>query len=921
MSLTGLSLLLPVLLQVQGDPAARAPAPILAGASHGLPGRKAGTERWLVTFKQRGFDLAAFRTAVLARRPAAEVARIVAGLEADVVADQKDFVAFVEGLGGDVVAQWWLVNACAVEVPRKALDAVRRHPRVAFVHADEACEPVAFIKTATNGQNHRTDSVQAQGILGKGVAVAIMDTGLDSAMGSLTRPHRTFFVNGDTTNTSGGGLSGSRMLANNLVKGALAGPDDPHGHGTGVAGIAAGEVWGTTGADKGHAPLASIVGYAIGLNSAGSSDFTIMAQAWQDMAADRTRHNLVAANNSYSGSSDPLNVSQQAMDSAALNADLLPVIAAGNFSSSTASSQSALNGLAVGATNPTTKTMATFSSRGPHASDSRRFYPDLVACGVNTVMPKRDAETADYVGSGTSMASPQVCGAATLFRSVATKATALETKAALLASTEDVSTLNTAAPYNTRNAYGLGFLRVDTLIDIAKAASGTLLASSDVSATNALRTFTMPVQKGKAYAFALAWNRHNLASTAFSDLNLRVKLGTTTLGFNDDPANTYEKVVVLAQAAGVFTIEVAFKGTLDATTVPFALAGIEVPPPFIDGKFATFGDSCKGSGKALGVTEVLPSGYATKFGETNDTNMLGLWASRYQVVLDGTALPAQVGTTAVYLRADDQVLYASGGFQADLELLVGYAGNAPGKLSATYAANVKGTPTSVFKGKLDVPVLAGSNTDLAGFPLKVPFSQAFVFDRKAGPHLLLDFVLGTAPGRWAYVDFVSQAGTPTIGTVVNANSATATTGSALAGFGPVLGLSAPAGFGVPLVFQPGPTTPEIGIPYTMDLSQALAGTAVLHLVGTSDKAWGPVTLPLELGGLGAAGCRIYTSIDLILAGTTDKDGAATLGLTVPKDKALIQLALFHQAAVIDAQANGLGLVTSSAIQALLGGQP
>ena len=62
-------------------------------------------------------------------------------------------------------------------------------------------------------------------------------------------------------------------------------------------------------------------------------------------------------------------------------------------------------------------------------------------------MPQRDTEAAgnDYQNSGTSMAAPQVCGAATLYRSLRPEADALETKAAILATTESVAAQNIGA--------------------------------------------------------------------------------------------------------------------------------------------------------------------------------------------------------------------------------------------------------------------------------------------------------------------------------------------------------------------------------------------------------------------------------------------------------------------------------------------
>lgn len=92
-------------------------APILAGRpEHGVNGATTGTERWIVHFEQRSFELTDFRAAILSRRPAAGVTAIVTGLVAQVKKDQAAFVTAVQSIGGNVVQQWWLVNAAAVEI-------------------------------------------------------------------------------------------------------------------------------------------------------------------------------------------------------------------------------------------------------------------------------------------------------------------------------------------------------------------------------------------------------------------------------------------------------------------------------------------------------------------------------------------------------------------------------------------------------------------------------------------------------------------------------------------------------------------------------------------------------------------------------------------------------------------------------------
>src|SRR5690606_10732852 len=150
-------------------------------------------------------------------------------------------------------------------------------------------------------------------IRGAGVTVAVVDSGLDSRTGALARPHRTFFVNGDPNNATGGGLAGSRMLANIQV-GALP-ADDPIDHGTRVAGVALGARWNATlNSDDGHAPAAKVVGYGLVDVPSGATVTTTIIRAWQVCAADAARFGTKVAVVSYDGYYDPLAPDQQAMD-------------------------------------------------------------------------------------------------------------------------------------------------------------------------------------------------------------------------------------------------------------------------------------------------------------------------------------------------------------------------------------------------------------------------------------------------------------------------------------------------------------------------------------------------------------------------------------------------------------------------------
>ncbi len=871
----------------------------------------------MVVFKTRPFDLRAFRQAVR-QKDGSKVERIVRDLQEKASQDQAGFARFVrKDLGGEVLAQFWLVNACSIEVPYSSLSRIRSHPRVAYIHPDQRVKPV-FIAKATDAKNHAVDSLHSQGIKGKGVSVAIMDTGCDVNMNGKGRPHATFYIGGNPKNKAGGGIGGSRLLAARALGKMPA--DDVHNHGTAVAGIAAGEKWnGKSNSDRGHAPLSGIVSYSIANDKSGGSDMTTITKAWQAIAADTVKFKIVAANNSYSGSPDPTNVSQMALDAAALNAGILPVCAAGNSGPGTSGSQSVANGLAVGATTKDSKQMASFSSRGPLFGDTQRFYPDLCAVGVSLVQPLRDNEGSQWIASGTSMASPEVCGAAALFRSMRPKASQALTKAALLASTEDISQRNRTAPFNSRNAYGLGFLRDDRLLKLAQGSG--ILKDSAISTTTKSISFNLSVSKGRAYAASIAWLRNNLKSKTWSDLSLEAKMGTQRLALGDSPRNLYEKVVFTAPSSG--TVQLIIRGkTLDTARIRFGLAATGIPKPFIPGTVTTFGKGCKGSGIIPNLGVVLPVGYKTKFGGTGNNLPMGFSTLRYQQIFDLGQTPKDFSTTGIGFRHDDQFFIASSKESMELSIHLGYASTTPKTLNRGFAVNQFGPQTQVFSRKrVNLPTITGKNTNPSTFLLQIPFDRSFLYQASRKKPLLLDLTKHnqSKPLLSFFADSVFDRKTfPT--SRVYSTSPSASSGRVTTGYGAVMAFLQPGTSGaIPLLSSR--RGPEIGGGYQVSLSQANSNSTALLFVGNSTKSFQGLPLPLDLSGTGMIGCKLYTNVLFAQAMKTDSQGKGNLSQTVPNLTSLIGVSLYQQIAVFDPAANTLGMVMSNALHGVVGGQP
>jgi subtilisin family serine protease len=618
-----------------------------------VAGQQLGTFRYNVTFQQRPFDLTAFRLAIENGATAAQVQAIVADLQQRTVQNQAAFVRAIEAMGGRVAIQFWLIDACTIEVRPDQLAAVQALGNVLHVRPD--LQTRTSILTATDANNHNADAVQAAGITATGYGVGIVDTGQDSSMNGGSRPHRTYFRGGNVADQTAGGIGGSRLLAN--VQLGAQSADDLNGHGTGVAGIAAGEVWATPQADRGHANDAFVIGYSICQITPGcNSTLAIEALGWQQAAADKVKFNIVSVNMSYSSSPDPTDISQQAIDAAALNADILAVACAFNSGpavSSTTASSATSNGLAVAACSTNGKVIAGFSSRGPLNTDPTRFFPDITACGVSIAMPRRNNETANYTGSGTSMAAPQVAGAAALVKAARPASSAREIKAILLASTESIAAQNAGLD---RNAYGLGFLRDDSAVAMAQHPGS--VQSGELTALTTPNVHTLAVVGGQTYTVCLVFHRQVLTATNYSDLSLRVSDGATVIASSDDPRNLYERVTFTAPNTGTLLVEVA-AASLEVNPLPYSMATTATFGGGAPANWVNIGGGCPGTkgipalfpaaNPVLGTSFVTRSAYAPG-------NIFGLFLiGGSSTVWSGGALPFDlglIGAPGCLLRTD-----------------------------------------------------------------------------------------------------------------------------------------------------------------------------------------------------------------------------------------------------------------------------
>ena len=260
----------------------------------------------------------------------------------------------------------------------------------------------------------------AKGYNGKGVKVAVLDTGVDTTHPDLK-----------TQVVAAKNFSGSKDTV------------DRFGHGTHVASIIAGTGAKSGGKYKGVAPGAQILNGKVLDDGGDGDDSSILAgMEWAaQQGADIVNLSLGGAD------SEGVDALEAEVNKLSETKNMLFAIAAGNEgeggSSTIDSPGSAADALTVGAVDGADK-LAYFSSRGPTADGT--IKPDVTAPGVQitaaaakgSVVDKEVGEKpAGYLTiSGTSMATPHVAGAAAILRQEHPDWTFSRLKNALIGSTK-----------------------------------------------------------------------------------------------------------------------------------------------------------------------------------------------------------------------------------------------------------------------------------------------------------------------------------------------------------------------------------------------------------------------------------------------------------------------------------------------------
>jgi hypothetical protein len=326
---------------------------------------------------------------------------------------------------------------------------------------------------------------------------------------------------------------------------------------------------------------------------------------------------------------------------------------------------------------------------------------------------------------------------------------------------------------------------------------------------------------------------------------------------------------------------------------------------------------------------VVPKAFATQNAtSTNSFPWTYTGYVRLMQVIDMSEFGGPKVLEALSLRPRQWASAQQQPFTLDFSIRLSLSANPVGQLSGTYANNIKGTQTEVYRGPVYFHTPSGNSP--AEFSVTIPFTTRFVY---TGPEPLLVDIVPISPcaggGSGQGCDYDPTAST--MQCVLGKNKAgcgeptsggfTQSGGYVMKFWGPSLfeyGYGCAGSSGQPQISFLG-GAPQVGnTSFIMEVLNAKPSSAAALFLGFSRSTlFSTFNLPLDLTGLGAPGCWLWTDITLLGSAPTSPSGRGLLPLPIPNDPNFRGGQLFLQWAVLDAQANPAGLSFTPGGMALL----
>ena len=453
--------------------------------------------------------------------------------------------ALLKSRGVTVEARFPQFGALRIEAPLSILEKLAASGNTRYLSLDRKVQSLGHVTATTGADQVRYQTTTSPfgnnignntntTLDGTGIGIAVLDSGMDT-------DHVDFL-----------GRDGYPRIAVSVDFTGENRVDDPYGHGSHVASIAAGNGRVSEGAYRGIAPNASLINLRV-LNSQGTGNVSGTLAALDWVMNNSATYNIRVVNMSLgttaidSFRNDPICNAVRKL----VKAGIVVVAAAGNNGKNSAGQKiygqihcpgNEPSAITVGASNTfgtnarNDDTVTTYSSRGPtrsHWTDTAgvKHYdnlikPDLVAPGnkiidaeadgnlLVTQNPQLDAGVSLYENrkqmylSGTSMASPVTAGAAALLLQANPNLTPNMVKAFLMYTAQPLAGSNMLEQ-------GAGEINIEGAVRLARSVSADLLPGTPVGAPM-LTTLTPPTPQTTIAGYTFQWSQGIVLSRHFA---------------------------------------------------------------------------------------------------------------------------------------------------------------------------------------------------------------------------------------------------------------------------------------------------------------------------------------------------------------------------------------------------------------------